>query len=210
MIATIGYVKLIVVVDCQGAGSHELAGLEAVSAPLANPGAFGREDLNTVVVAIFTDVKLALSVDDNIGRVSEQSRCVALNALADLLQELAVTIINHDPVKVRVCHQNAAQTINRQATWAIDIEGGHGPVVDIFAVAVEDLDPVGQVCNIKLVIGIKRSHPGLGKPAWPGSTNTPDELRGISGEIAAAVMSRCKGCSNQALDELPTRACFRA
>ena len=82
-------------------------------------------------------------------------------------------------------HQQPAQAVDGQAARAVDVELGRAPAAEILAVAVEDLDPVGQVREIEVVVGIERSGPRLVQPPGLDSVNAPDQVRrGAGGEVA--------------------------
>ena len=67
---------------------------------------------------------------------------------------------------MRVGHQQPAQAVDRQAARAVDVELGRAPAVKILAVAVEDLDPIGQIGQIKVVVA-NRTRPCAACAAVP-------------------------------------------
>jgi len=127
--------------------------------------------------------RISWSEDDAIGRVAEKAWRVALNTTANLLQELAGTVVDHDPVKMSVGHQNMAKAVDGEATGAIDVQCGHVPVAQVFTVAIEDLDAVGEIGDIEIIVGVESGHAGLGKPAWPAATDAPDEVGRVANDF---------------------------
>ena len=145
-------------------------------APLSQPFPIGREDLNPVILAILGDVEIPLRVDDHVGRIAEPPGSCPLNAVADLKENLPLGRVDKYPVKMRVRHQQPSITIHRQTARPVDVEVGRPPTAKILAVAVEDLDSIGEVGDKEMVGGVKRGDPWLVHPTRLGTVNSPDEF----------------------------------
>ncbi len=75
-----------------------------------------------------------------------------------------------------VGHQQPAMPVDREPAGPIDVEIGRAPASQALAIAVEDLDPVGQVGDIKFVLSVKRGDPRLVQPPRLRPVNAPDQL----------------------------------
>ena len=68
--------------------------------------------------------------------------------------------------------------VDRQAARPIDIEIRSAPGTEEVPVAIEDLDSVGQVGHIEVILSIKGCDPRLVQPAVLGPVNSPYEIGG--------------------------------
>jgi hypothetical protein len=60
-----------------------------------------------------------------------------------------------------VGNKHPPQPVNSQATGAIDIQGRHVPVAQVFTISIKDLNPVSQVGDKEIVISVKCGHTRL-------------------------------------------------
>src|ERR687894_431906 len=102
MVATVGDINPVAIVDGQGARTQEFARLEAVPPPLAEPLPLRREDLDAVVLAILADVEIPRAIDHHVRRVAEPPRGRSLHAVADLEEQFALIGIDQDAVEMRI------------------------------------------------------------------------------------------------------------
>ena len=95
---------------------------------------------------------------------------------------------------MRVGHEQPAVAVDRQAARPVDVEVGRPPAAEVLAVAVEDLDPVGQVGEVEVVLGVERGDPRLVQPARLRPVDPPDQVRAPSvawtSQPAGAIASR--------------------
>ena len=176
VVAAIGDVELILLVDGQGPGPQKLAWLVTMAAPLAEPFSLRREDLDPVVLAVFGHIEIVGTVDHHVGRIAESARGRPLHAVANLELQLALFRVNQHAVEMRVGDQQPAMAIDGQAAGSIDVEGRRPPAAEVIAIAIEDLDPVCQVGNVKLVMVIKRGDSRLVQPSGMGAVDAPDQV----------------------------------
>jgi len=80
-------------------------------------------------------------------------RCV--RDLVRLELEDAAALGEEEQRIVRVGDQQPVVTVDGQAARPVDVEVGSAPAAEVPAVAVEDLDPVGQVGDIKVVVAVE-------------------------------------------------------
>ena len=76
-----------------------------------------------------------------------------------------------------VGHQQPAVAVDGQSARAVDVEVGRPPAAEILAVAVEDLDPVGQVGEEQVVLGVERGGPRLVQMPGLDPVHSPDQVR---------------------------------
>ena len=75
-----------------------------------------------------------------------------------------------------VGHQQPAVAVDGQPARAVDVEIGRPPAAEVIAVAVEDLDPVGQVGEVEVVLRVERGRPRLVQPPGLDPVHPPDQL----------------------------------
>ena len=76
--------------------------------------------------------------------------------------------------------------VDRQPARAVDVEIRRAPAAQVVAVAVENLDPIGQVGEIKAVVRIERGRSRLVQPPGLAAVHAPDQIRRRArGEVAA-------------------------
>ena len=68
--------------------------------------------------------------------------------------------------------------VDRQAARSIDIEIRSSPGTKEVPVAIEDLDSVGQIGHIEVILSIEGCDPRLVQPAVLGPVNSPYEVGG--------------------------------
>ena len=76
-----------------------------------------------------------------------------------------------------VGHEDAAKRVGRQAVRAVDVQRGGAPGPEELAVAGEDLDAVGQVGDVELILGVEGGHARHVQPAVARAVRAPDQLR---------------------------------
>ena len=76
-----------------------------------------------------------------------------------------------------VGHQQPAVAIDRQPARTVHVELGRPPAAQIIAVAVEDLDAVGQVGQVEMVLRVERGGPRLVQMPGLDPVHPPDQIR---------------------------------
>ena len=94
-----------------------------------------------------------------------------------------------------VGHEQPTVPIHGQATRPIDVQVGGRPVSEELAVAVENLDAVGQVGNIEVILAVERGHARLVQPTRLRTMHAPDEVGGgVAVLVATGEKARRDSC----------------
>ena len=80
-----------------------------MASPLPQPLPSGRENLDSIVLTVFSHQEIPLAVDDDVGGIPESPRSRSLHAVADLEQDLAFRRIDQHTIEMRVGYQQPSQ-----------------------------------------------------------------------------------------------------
>src|SRR5439155_70449 len=154
VIACVGDVEVAVRPDGEGAGPRELSGLRAGAAPALHQSAFAVELGNALVLAELGDVVEAVGVLHHVADVAKLPR-LRPRLAAEATQLFAFGRVDAEAVVVRIADNEVAVAVDAQpARPAVAVVRRFPAVLQIMAVAVEDLNAGREVNEIEMIVSV--------------------------------------------------------